>query len=70
MDSILASPLFMMCIMLAVVAVPFWRILSRTGHNGWWCLLVLVPFVNFVCLWVFAFKAWPDIAAHGKGLPE
>jgi len=50
--------LFVLAI-LACVAIPAGRILKRTGHNPLWSLFCFVPLVNFVLLWVFAFKSWP-----------
>jgi hypothetical protein len=44
---------------LALVAIPVGNILRRTGHNYAWCVFSVVPFVNFVLLWIFAFKPWP-----------
>ena len=35
------------------------RVLSRAGFSGWWALLALVPILNLVMLWVFAFIDWP-----------
>ena len=35
------------------------RIMHKAGYSGWWVLLVLVPALNFVMLWVFAFRTWP-----------
>lgn len=61
MNSILGSPLVMLGLVLAIVVVPVWRILGRTGHSGWWCLLMFIPLVNIVGLWVFAFVSWPAI---------
>jgi uncharacterized membrane protein YhaH (DUF805 family) len=49
----------MLGLVLAIVVVPVWRILGRTGHSGWWCLLMFIPLVNIVGLWVFAFVSWP-----------
>ena len=46
-------------LVLVTTAIPFGKILSRTGHNPAWCLLSLVPFANLIALWVFAFKPWP-----------
>ena len=45
--------------LLAVVPIPFAKILSRTGHNPAWCLLYFIPLGNFIALWFFAFKPWP-----------
>lgn len=61
MNSLLGSPLVMLGLVLAIVVVPAWRIISRTGRSGWWCLLMLIPLVNFVALWIFAFVSWPAI---------
>jgi hypothetical protein len=40
---------------------PIFRIVSRTGHSGWWCLVSFVPVLNWIFLWVFAFARWPAI---------
>jgi len=42
-----------------IVCVPAGKVLKRTGHSGWWALLLLVPVANLVAYWVFAFKKWP-----------
>lgn len=41
------------------------RILSRAGFSGWWALLSLVPILNLVMLWVFAFVDWPSQRRQG-----
>jgi len=49
-------------IVLVVVAtylVPVTQILRRTGFSGWLCVLALIPMVNLVLFWVFAFAPWP-----------
>ncbi len=38
---------------------PLWRIVSKAGYAGAWSLLVLVPGLNILMLWVFAFSRWP-----------
>ena len=42
----------------AFVAV-FGRILNRAGYSRWWLLTAVVPLVNLIMLWVFAFAVWP-----------
>lgn len=37
------------------------KILNKAGHSGWHSLWVLVPLVNLVLIWYFAFKKWPVI---------
>jgi hypothetical protein len=61
MSYVLGSPLVMLGLVLAIVVVPAWRIISRTGHSGLWCLLMFIPLVNIVALWIFAFVDWPAI---------
>jgi len=39
--------------------LPLWRIVSKAGFSGAFSLLALVPLVNIVMLWVFAFVRWP-----------
>jgi O-antigen ligase len=46
-------------LMLAILGVPFWRIVKRTGMPAALSLLWFVPLVNLVFLWVFAFARWP-----------
>ena len=43
----------------AILIVPYAQILRRVGMSPWLALLYLVPLVNLVFLWVFAFMRWP-----------
>jgi uncharacterized membrane protein YhaH (DUF805 family) len=43
-----------------VFLVPLWRIISKAGYSGAWALLSLIPFVNIIALWIFAFAHWPN----------
>lgn len=42
----------------AFVAV-FGRIVNRAGYSRWWLLTLLIPGLNLIMLWVFAFASWP-----------
>ena len=42
-----------------IYLIPTWKIVSKAGYSGFWSLLSLVPVVNLIMLWVFAFSAWP-----------
>ena len=44
-----------------LVVVPLWRICARAGFSSWWALLGMVPVVNIVMLWVFAYAKWPAV---------
>ncbi|MFO7324334.1 MAG: hypothetical protein DIU62_001335 [Pseudomonadota bacterium] len=54
-----AAAWIFLLICLVVYLVPVWRIVSKAGFNGAFSLLSLVPIVNIVMLWVFAFIDWP-----------
>lgn len=49
----------MMLVMAAVVIVPFWFIFSKAGYSKWLSLLMVVPLVNVILLYYFAFSKWP-----------
>ena len=54
-------------IVLLFIVGPAWlfsRIVAKAGFSGWWALAGLVPPVNLVFLWVFAFSKWPTIPKH------
>ena len=55
---------------LAVVVFVIWmsvRVFHKAGRSGWWCLLLLVPILNIVTVWVFAFVRWPALEAAKAG---
>jgi uncharacterized membrane protein YhaH (DUF805 family) len=41
--------------------VPIWKIVSKAGFSGAWALLALIPLINIIMLWVFAFVRWPNV---------
>lgn len=55
------------------VVLPAWmtvRILSKAGRSSLWCLVILVPVVNIVMVWAFAFARWPALEAAGAAVPS
>lgn len=52
--------LFIVLFWLAIFVVPTWRIVRKAGFPGVLSLLALVPGVNLILLWVFAFVKWPN----------
>lgn len=46
-------------ISIAIIIVPGWLIASRAGFPGVLSLLLLIPVINIILLWVFAFIKWP-----------
>lgn len=46
-----------------------YRILQKAGFDGRWVLVLLVPVVNIVMIWIFAFSPWPKLRDKaGQGL--
>ena len=66
--SLLGYPsLFLMMLgSIAVVLVPVGKVLRRTGHNALWCLCAIVPVLNIIMLWLFAFKPWSKSGNTGS----
>ncbi|WP_020564509.1 hypothetical protein [Methylosarcina fibrata] len=51
------------------VAFCLWlgfRILEKAGFNGWWTLVLMVPVVNVVMIWIFAFAHWPALQDNSR----
>jgi uncharacterized membrane protein YhaH (DUF805 family) len=46
-------------VVLILYFVPIVKILRKAGYSGWWSLIVLVPLVNIIMFYVFAFANWP-----------
>jgi hypothetical protein len=42
------------------------RIVQKAGFDGWWVLVLLIPVVNVIMIWVFAFSRWPNLRADVK----
>ena len=40
------------------------RILEKAGLDGRWTLILLIPVVNVVMIWLFAFCEWPLLPKH------
>lgn len=49
-------------IILAVIFLPLYfysRVVAKAGFSRWWIALTIVPLVNILMLWVFAYARWP-----------
>jgi hypothetical protein len=54
-------------IVVAIMAIPLWRICARAGLNPAFSLFVALPFVGFLIVAaILAFSAWPATASTGK----
>jgi hypothetical protein len=52
---------FLVLLICVIYLIPVHKIIRRAGWNGWLVLLWLIPLVNVVVLWVFAFGRWPNL---------
>ena len=53
------SGFFWMIGYIVVVVIPIAKILGRIGFNQWWAAVAIIPLVNVIFLWIFAFTDWP-----------
>jgi uncharacterized membrane protein YhaH (DUF805 family) len=54
-------------IWIVLFLLPAWTIVRKAGYSGAWSLLLLIPVVNIIALFVFAFSTWPvQRAAAGR----
>ena len=53
-------------LLIALTLVGTWRGVRRAGYSGAWSLFLLIPLVNIIMIWVFAFATWP---VEEKGRP-
>jgi Kef-type K+ transport system membrane component KefB len=61
----LTALVILVLIVWAFVAV-FGRIVNRAGYSRWWLLTMVVPVLNLITLWVFAFASWPVTRSRGQ----
>lgn len=38
-----------------------YRIIEKAGFDGRWVMVLLLPVVNIIMIWVFAFSHWPAL---------
>lgn len=65
MTSLTILPLILFPLGAVLFVIPTWRILQKAGFHGALSLLGLLPIVNMVLLWVFAFVKWPNERSSG-----
>ena len=68
------TELFILIVLLVILGVPTWlsaRVLTKAGLSRWWAFTQIVPGLNFVMIWVFAFSRWPaENAISEVGAPD
>jgi hypothetical protein len=43
------------------------KILVKAGFDPRWVVLLLIPVINILMIWVFAFSDWPNIKTKSAG---
>jgi hypothetical protein len=61
LQSLSTGQLIGLAVILAAFLYPFSEVLKRAGFSRWYCVLLIVPIVNWVALYVFAFRNWPNL---------
>ena len=47
-----------------IVGLAVWialQMCNKAGRSRWWGLFFLIPVVNIVAIWIFAFVRWPSL---------
>ena len=50
-------------VLMLFLVLPAWlfsRIVVKAGFPAWYAVLGLVPVVNVIALWLFAYARWPN----------
>jgi uncharacterized membrane protein YhaH (DUF805 family) len=58
--------LIIIVVFLAIYFIPLVKILHKAGYSGWWSVLIIVPIVNLIMLYVFAFADWPALRGNAR----
>jgi hypothetical protein len=58
--------LVILALVAAVVIWPFSRVFSRAGYSPWFGLVMVIPLVNLIALWMFAYAKWPALQGQAK----
>ncbi|HBX60952.1 MAG: hypothetical protein CMH17_11895 [Methylophaga sp.] len=56
--------LIIILVLIVIPVVIFGPVAKKAGFSRWWSLILIVPLINLIMVWVFAFMEWP---AEKKG---
>jgi hypothetical protein len=54
--------LILLVVLVLVLSIPYYvygPVAAKAGFSKWWSLLMIVPVVNVLLVWVFAYIQWP-----------
>jgi len=46
-------------LLLAIPVLVFGPAVKKAGFSRWWSFTLLLPIINVITIWVFAFIEWP-----------
>ncbi len=49
-------------IIIVLVLIPvlvFGPVVKKAGFSRWWSLILILPLINLIMVWAFAFMKWP-----------
>mgnify|MGYP005854129737 CR=1 FL=1 len=46
-------------VLIAILVLVFGPVVKKAGFSRWWSLILLLPLINLIMIWVFAFMEWP-----------
>ena len=49
-----------------IIVISFWRILKKAGFKPGYSFLAVVPIINWIALYYFAFSDWPSQNTQNK----
>lgn len=53
-----------LCVVLVfalIALIPYWVIFGKAGFSRWLSLLMVLPLINIIMLYIFAFSEWPSL---------
>lgn len=53
--------LIILILYLIFIWIPTAKIMQNAGYSRAWAFVYIIPFINLVALWVFAFSKWPAL---------
>lgn len=62
--------LLILSVVLTYTLVAGGWVLAKAGRSPLWVLFLLVPYVNVIALWVFAYSRWPYVDGAAPHRPE
>lgn len=51
--------LIIILVLIVIPVVIFGPVAKKAGFSRWWSLVLIVPLINLIIVWVFAFMEWP-----------